>query len=50
MFLLTETAAHFFPRFGFRAISRGEVPESVRASLEFTTACPKSALVMERAL
>ena len=50
VFLLTETAAHFFPRFGFRAISREEVPESVRASLEFTTACPRSALAMERAL
>ena len=50
VFLLTETAARFFPRFGFRAISREEVPNSVRASLEFTTACPESALVMERAL
>ncbi|MGH9369452.1 MAG: arsenic resistance N-acetyltransferase ArsN2 [Thermoanaerobaculia bacterium] len=50
VFLLTETAAEFFPRFGFRAIPRTEVPESVRASLEFTTACPQSALVMERAL
>jgi amino-acid N-acetyltransferase len=50
VFLLTETAARFFPRFGFRAISREEVPDSVRASLEFTTACPQSALVMERAL
>jgi amino-acid N-acetyltransferase len=49
VFLLTETAARFFPRFGFRTISRDEVPESVRASLEFTTACPRSALVMERA-
>ena len=50
VFLLTETAARFFPRFGFRAISRAQVPESVRASLEFTTACPQSALVMERVL
>ncbi len=47
VYLLTETAAEFFPRFGFRAVSRAEVPESVRASLEFTTACPQSALVME---
>jgi amino-acid N-acetyltransferase len=50
VFLLTETAAKFFPRFGFRAVSRADVPESVRASLEFTTACPQSALVMELSL
>lgn len=50
VFLLTETAAQFFARFGFETISRGDVPESVRASVEFTTACPQSALVMERTL
>ena len=50
VFLLTETAAEFFPRFGFRPVSRTEVPASVRTSLEFTTACPKSALVLEREL
>jgi amino-acid N-acetyltransferase len=50
VFLLTETAAKFFPRFGFRAVSRADVPESVRASLEFTTACPQGALVMELSL
>jgi amino-acid N-acetyltransferase len=48
IYLLTETAAEFFPRFGFRAISRSEVPASVRTSLEFTSACPQSAVVMER--
>lgn len=47
LYLLTETAGEFFPRFGFRKISRAEVPVSVRASLEFTTACPQNALVME---
>ncbi|MGE5277673.1 MAG: arsenic resistance N-acetyltransferase ArsN2 [Acidobacteriota bacterium] len=50
VYLLTETAAEFFPRFGFRKVSREKVPASVRASLEFTTACPQSALVMEREL
>lgn len=50
VYLLTETAAEFFPRLGFRAIARAEVPLSVRASVEFTTACPQSALVMEKAL
>ena len=50
VFLLTETAAGFFPRLGFRAIARSAVPASVRTSLEFTAACPESALVMEHAL
>jgi amino-acid N-acetyltransferase len=50
VYLLTETAADFFPRFGFHAIARADVPVSVQASVEFTTACPQSALVMERAL
>jgi len=50
VYLLTETAGGFFPRFGFRKVSREEVPASVRASLEFTTACPQSALVLEREL
>jgi N-acetylglutamate synthase-like GNAT family acetyltransferase len=44
--LLTETARDYFPRFGFRAISRAEAPEAVKASVEFTTACPDSATVM----
>ncbi len=49
-FLLTETAGWFFPRFGFHVIRRDEVPERVRGSVEFTTACPDTALVMEAAL
>ena len=50
VYLLTETAGEFFPRFGFRPISRTEVAEAVLRSTEFTTACPQSALVMARAL
>jgi amino-acid N-acetyltransferase len=49
-FLLTETAGWFFPRFGFNVIRREQVPENVRASVEFATACPDSALVMEATL
>ncbi len=50
VYLLTETASGFFPRFGFHAISRAEVDVAVRASTEFTTACPKSAMVMVKQL
>ena len=50
LYLLTETAAGFFPRFGFRTISRAEVPAPVRQSVEFGTVCCQSAVVMETAL
>ena len=46
VYLLTETAGQFFPKFGFRAITRADVEQVVLESLEFTTACPKTALVM----
>jgi amino-acid N-acetyltransferase len=46
VFLLTTTAAQFFPRFGFEQITRDDVPESVRQSVEFQSACPASAVVM----
>ena len=47
VYLLTETAAEFFPRFGFGRIDRSEVPAAVQQSIEFTGACPQSALVMK---
>lgn len=47
VFLLTETAGDFFPRFGFHPVERSEVPAGVRQSVEFRTACPESALVMK---
>ena len=46
VFLLTTTAAAFFPRFGFRPVSRADVPPGVRRSVEFESACPASAIVM----
>jgi amino-acid N-acetyltransferase len=46
VFLLTTTAGEFFPRFGFRTITRAEVAPAVRRSVEFTTACPDTALAM----
>jgi amino-acid N-acetyltransferase len=46
VFLLTETAGDFFPRCGFQRTSRSQVPSSIQQSVEFTSACPVSALVM----
>ena len=49
-FLLTTTAERFFPKLGFEPISRQDVPQSVRASVEFQSACPASATVMRKRL
>lgn len=46
VYLLTTTAADFFPRLGFRPIARDEVGEGVQASVELTSACPESAQAM----
>ena len=50
LYLLTTTAEHYFPSFGFRKIERAQVPDDVRATEEFTSACPASATVMARYL
>jgi amino-acid N-acetyltransferase len=48
VYLLTTTAAGFFPKFGFAEITRDEVPLAVKASVEFVSACPSSATVMRK--
>jgi amino-acid N-acetyltransferase len=50
VFLLTTTAERYFRKFGFERITRDEVPSSVQASIEFTSACPSSASVMRKRL
>ena len=50
VFLLTTTAERFFPKFGFEPVTRDQVPPSVRASVEFQSACPASAIVMRKQL
>jgi amino-acid N-acetyltransferase len=50
MYLLTTTAERFFPKFGFRPITRADVPPGVRTSIEFTSACPSTAMVMRKPL
>ena len=49
-YLLTTTAEHFFPKFGFRCITRDDVPPTVQASVEFRSACPSTAIVMRKEL
>jgi amino-acid N-acetyltransferase len=50
VYLLTTTAQQFFPRFGFEEITRADVPADVQQSIEFTSACPASAIVMRKRL
>ena len=50
LYLLTTTAERYFPRFGFERIDRADVPAGVRQSVEFTSACPASAIVMRKRL
>lgn len=50
IYLLTTTAEHYFPRFGFHPIARTDVPAAVQASVEFREACPSSAVVMRKSL
>jgi N-acetylglutamate synthase-like GNAT family acetyltransferase len=48
LYLLTTTAEHYFPSFGFRRTARSDVPADVQATEEFRSACPDSATVMCR--
>ena len=50
LYLLTTTAEHYFPSFGFHEVDRASVPKSIAESVEFTNACPASAVAMEREL
>lgn len=48
LYLLTTTAEHYFPSFGFKPTTRDAVPAEIKANVEFTSACPASAVVMRR--
>ncbi|MFL5462281.1 MAG: arsenic resistance N-acetyltransferase ArsN2 [Gemmatimonadales bacterium] len=48
VYLLTTTAEHYFPKFGFVCVRRDEVAQGVQSSVEFQTACPASATAMRK--
>ena len=50
VYLLTTTAASFFKALGFVEILREQVPAGLRASPEFSYACPSSATCLVHAL
>ena len=50
LFLLTTTAADWFPRFGFISVRREDLPASMALSAELRGACPASAVPMRLSL
>lgn len=50
VYLLTNTASHFFEKFGFTEVTREEVPAEIKATTEFASVCPSSAQVMRLVL
>ena len=50
LYLLTTTAERLFARLGFERVAREAVPADVRASAEFASLCPATAVCMRRSL
>jgi amino-acid N-acetyltransferase len=48
--LLTQTAAEFFARQGYRVIERSSAPPDLQGSEEFRSLCPSSATCMAKSL
>jgi amino-acid N-acetyltransferase len=46
LYLLTTTAESYFPSFGFTRVERDAVPNPIKTTEEFHSACPASATVM----
>ena len=48
IYLLTDTAEKFFLKLGYLLISREETDPRVKQSIEFTTLCPSSPVMMKK--
>lgn len=48
IYLLTTTAKDFFSREAYDVIERDSVPGAIKATSEFTSVCPSSAIVMRK--
>ena len=46
LYLLTTTAAEFFPKLGYQVIQRDRAPMSIAKTEEFKTLCPVSAVCL----
>jgi amino-acid N-acetyltransferase len=47
LYLLTTTAAGWFPRFGFNVVRREDLPQTLGESAELRGACPSTAVAMQ---
>jgi amino-acid N-acetyltransferase len=50
LFLLTTTAPAFFKKLGFKEENREKIGGNIANSVEFTSACPKTAILMRLSL
>ena len=50
LYLLTETAADWFPRLGYEVVDREEARAAVGESVEFTMVCATTGVPMRRRL
>jgi amino-acid N-acetyltransferase len=50
LWLLTTSARDYFTRHGFEAVDRESAPAAIRATAQFASLCPSSAIVMRRPL
>jgi len=48
LYLLTTTAGGYFARLGFAEVPRDTAPPAIRASWEFRSGCPATAVLMKR--
>lgn len=48
IYLLTTTAGDYFPRLGYEAVPRGNVPGGIAGSAQFTSLCPVSAACLRK--
>ena len=46
LFLLTTTAKRYFDKHGYTVIARESVPDAIRATAEFSSICPTTAVLM----
>jgi amino-acid N-acetyltransferase len=50
VYLLTQTGEHFFIKRGFVRWPRDQAPGAIRTSLQFTSLCPSTAILMRLGL
>ena len=50
LYLLTVTAAEYFPKLGYKLFERPDVPNDIAATEEFRDYCPESAVCFSKAI